>query len=91
MASETPGVRVRIFGWPETWRVIPQRHGDGWRFRIALAKGSPGRATPPFLERTEWTAPDLPDGLAMIKEEIRERAARVRRRAFLVDEEPEDL
>ena len=91
MVSETPGVRLRVFGWPETWRVIPEQTDEGWRFRIALAPDSPGRATPPFLERTEWTSSDLSAGLALIKDEIRERAAFLRKRAFLVDEEPEDL
>ena len=91
MSSQTPGVRVRVFGWPETWRVIPEPTAEGWRFRITLAKGSPGRAKPPFLERTEWASDDLPGGLDLVKDEIRERAARARKRAFLVDEEPEDL
>jgi hypothetical protein len=91
MPSEVPGVRVRVFGWPETWRVVPEPTDDGWRFRLVLAPGSSGRAAPPFVERTEWTAPDLPGGLALVKDEIRELAERARKRAFLVDEEPEDL
>ena len=83
---------MRVFGWPETWRVVPEGHPEGgWRFRIVLAPGSPGREVPPFLERTEWRSEDLPGGLAEVKDEIRERAERIRKRAFLVDEEPEDL
>lgn len=86
-----PGFRVRVFGWPETWRVAPAPRGAHWRFRIEPAPGSPGRIAPPFLGRTEWTAEHLPDGLASIKEEIRELAAKAHLRVFLVDEEAEDL
>jgi hypothetical protein len=86
-----PGFRVRVFGWPETWRVAPAPDGAAWRFEIRLAPGSPGRAVPPFLSRTEWSAIRLLDGLASIKAEIRERAGRASRRVFLVDEEPEDV
>jgi hypothetical protein len=87
-----PGVRVRVFGWSETWRVAPARSDGGWKFRIVLARDSaPGRATPPFLRRTSWEADDLAAGLASIKEEIRRDAAAARKRAFLVDEEPGDL
>ena len=57
--AETPGVRVRVFGWSETWRVVPERDGERWRFRIVLDARSTGRAAPPFLERTEWTADEL--------------------------------
>ena len=70
---------------------FPERGESGWTFRLVLARGSVGRAKPPFLERTTWEAPDLPDGLARVKEEIRKRADLARKRAFLVDEEPEDL
>ena len=62
---------MRVFGWPETWRVVPEGHPEGgWRFRIVLAPGSPGREAPPFLERTEWRSEDLPGGLAEVKDEI---------------------
>lgn len=91
MSSQTPGVRLRVFGWPETWRVVPRATEDGWEFRLELAAGSTGRDRPPFLERSEWTAPDLPDGLALVKDEIRRRAVGARKRAFLVDEDDEDL
>jgi len=85
-----PGFRVRVFGWPETWRVVPASAGGRWRFTLILARGSAGRTAPPFLSRTEWEADELADGLATVKEEIRDLAARVHRRAFLVDEEPEE-
>ena len=87
----TPGVRLRVFGWSETWRIIPEPAGNGWSFRIGLDTRSFGREVPPFLEVTEWTAGDLSEGLARIKEEIRQRAAFARKRAFMVDEESEDL
>ena len=85
------GVRVRVFGWSETWRIVPEPVGDRWTFRIGLIEGSTGMAAPQFLERTEWTDEDRARGLARIKEEIRERAELANRRAFMVDEEPEDL
>ncbi|MGD8376567.1 MAG: hypothetical protein PVF68_10550 [Acidobacteriota bacterium] len=91
MGRKLPGLRLRVFGWPETWRVIPEPCDDGYRFHVRLERGSPGRATPPFLERTEWRAPELRGGLAAVKEEIRERAALARKRAFLVDETEEDI
>lgn len=91
MAGKLPGVRLRVFGWPETWRVIPERCPGGFRFHVRLERGSPGRAAPPFLERTEWRAPELQGGLTAVKEEIRERATLARKRAFLVDETEEDL
>jgi hypothetical protein len=86
-----PGFRVRVFGWPETWRVAPARAGARWSFSLALAPGSAGRISPPFLTRTAWEADEIADGLAFIKEEIRDRAGLTQRRVFLVDEEPEDL
>lgn len=86
--SETPGFRVRVFGWSETWRVAPTPAGGGWRLAVVLAPDSaPGRAVPPFLQRTEWNAPDLQAGLALAKEEIRRDAEAVRKRAFIVDED----
>ena len=88
--AETPGVRVRVFGWSETWRVVPERDGERWRFRIVLDARSTGRAAPPFLERTEWTADELVGGLDEVKAEIRSQAEAARRRAFLVDEEEEE-
>ena len=86
-----PGFRVRVFGWPETWRVMPRQVGGRWSFSLVLAPRSAGRAAPPFLARTEWEAPEIADGLALIKDEIRDRAELAQRRVFLVDEEPEDL
>jgi len=70
---------------------MPAREGAGWAFSIVLAPGSSGRAAPPFLARTRWEAVDIADGLALIKDEIRDRAGLAQRRVFLVDEEPEDL
>jgi hypothetical protein len=70
---------------------MPVRVGAGWTFSIALAPGSSGRAAPPFLARTSWEAAEIADGLALIKDEIRDRAGLAQRRVFLVDEEPEDL
>jgi hypothetical protein len=88
--SEAPGVRLRVFGWSETWRVVPSRTGEGWEFRIALAADSaPGRQVPPFLRQTHWAADDLARGLESVKAEIRRDAAAARKRAFLVDEDPE--
>jgi hypothetical protein len=71
--------------------VAPVREGGGWILSIVLAPGSAGRAAPPFLARTRWEAAEIADGLALAKDEIRERAALAQRRVFLVDEEPEDL
>jgi hypothetical protein len=88
----TPGFRVRVFGWSETWRVAPARSGSGWTFRIVLARDSaPGRAVPPFLHHTSWEDGNLAKGLAAIKDEIRRDASAARKRAFLVDEGPEDV
>jgi len=89
--SEIPGVRLRVFGWPETWRVVPARRDPGWSFRIVLLPETPGRALPPFLTRADWTHADLAEGLRAVKDDIRRQAETARRRAFLVDEEPEDL
>ena len=89
--ARIPGVRVRVFGWPETWRIVPQPFDRRFSFRIELAKDSTGRPVPPFLDRTEWIADDLDEALSKIKEEIRDRAQLANRRAFMVDEQPEDL
>ena len=89
--KQTPGFRVRVFGWSETWRVAPGRTDTGWEFHLVLATDSaPGRNAPPFLERTHWTADDLAAGLESIRVEIRQAAETMRKRAFLVDEDPEE-
>ena len=88
--KQTPGFRVRVFGWSETWRVAPTRTETGWDFRLELARDSaPGRSAPPFLKRTQWTADELAAGLESIRAEIRRDAEAMRKRAFLVDEDPE--
>lgn len=85
--KETPGFRLRVFGWSETWRVAPEETETGWKFRISLAPDSvPGREVPPFLRQTEWSAASLDQGMALAKEEIRRDAETVRKRAFIVDE-----
>jgi len=89
--ARIPGVRLRVFGWPETWRIVPQSFHSRWSIRIQLAEDSSGRPVPPFLDRSEWIADDLDDALSKIKEEIRNLAQMANRRAFMVDEEPEDL
>ena len=84
---ETPGFRLRVFGWSETWRVAPTRTEQGWSLHILLAPDSvPGRAVPPFLQQTEWTGTDLVQVLALAKDEIRRDAEALRKRAFIVDE-----
>ncbi len=88
---EPPSFRVRVFGWSETWRVAPAKTDTGWEFHLSLASDSaPGRSAPPFLKRTHWTADHLEEGLESIRAEIRRDAEAVRKRVFLVDEEPEE-
>ncbi len=85
--KETDGFRLRVFGWPETWRLAPAQTETGWNFRILPAPDSvPGREVPPFLRQTEWTASRLDEGIAMAKQEIRRDAEAVRKRVFIVDE-----
>jgi hypothetical protein len=89
--KQTPGFRVRVFGWSETWRVAPGKTDTGWEFHLVLAEDSaPGRSAPPFLKRTHWTADELAAGLESIRTEIRCDAEALRKRVFLVDEDPEE-
>jgi len=88
--NETLGFPVRVFGWSETWRVAPATTQTGWEFHLVLAGDSaPGRSAPPFLKRTHWIADDLEKGLESIREEIRHSAETMRKRVFLVDEDPD--
>jgi hypothetical protein len=85
------GFRLRVFGWSETWRIAPRKTDHGWEFHLALAADSaPGRDAPPFLHQTHWTSNELEAGLEAIKAEIRHNAEAMRKRAFLVDEDPEE-
>ena len=87
--DEGPSGVLRVFGWSETWRVAPGRTETGWEFHLVLAADSaPGRSAPPFLKRTHWTADELAAGLESIRMEIRRDAEAMRKRAFLVDEDP---
>ena len=89
--KQTPGFRVRVFGWSETWRVAPRETHTGWEFHLELAPDSaPGRDAPPFLHQTHWTSKELEAGLESIKAEVRHNAEAMRKRAFLVDEDPEE-